>query len=186
VTVSPPPRASGAREFGGYITLTPDDGSEVLRVPYLGYNGDYQAIQVLTLAGFPLLGRLTPNGFITQPGGGTFTLQGDDVPYVLIHLNHQSTNLKVEVFDANGKSVNFADDEDFLPRNQAATGFFAIPWDGTTVRRQGGRARALPNGLYTMKVSILKALGDPRNPAHFETAVIADSITIARPVPTTP
>jgi minor extracellular serine protease Vpr len=185
VTVTPPAQATGARLFGGYITLTPDNDGQVLRVPYMGHNGDYQAIRVLTLAGFPLLGRLAPNGlFITQPGGGTYTMQGDDVPFILLHLNHQAANLKLEVFDANGKSVNFADDQDFVPRNQSATGFFAIPWDGTTVRRQGGRARAVPNGLYTIKVSILKALGDPRNEAHFETAVIADSITIARPAPT--
>jgi minor extracellular serine protease Vpr len=186
VTVTPPAQATGARLFGGYITLTPDDGTAVLRVPYMGYSGDYQAIRVLTLAGFPLLGRLTPNGFITQPGGGTFTMLGNDVPFILLHLNHQVANLKLEVFDANGNSVNFADDEDFLPRNQAVSGFFAVAWDGTTVKRQGGRVRTLPNGLYTMKLSILKALGDPRNPAHFETAVIADSITIARPAPTTP
>ena len=43
VTIAPP--SSGlARLFGGYITLTPDDDGPTLRVPYLGYNGDYQAI----------------------------------------------------------------------------------------------------------------------------------------------
>jgi len=189
VTVSPPPRASGAREFGGYITLTPDDGSEVLRVPYLGYNGDYQAIPVFTLAGFPLLARLTTNGFASLPLGGTFTLQGDDeVPYVLLHLNHQVANLKIEVFDATtGRSVGFADRENFLPRNSATNTFFAFAWDGTVVKRAGGTAHAVPNGAYTLDVSILKALGDPRNPAHFErwpgpaTDPRANVVVIARP-----
>jgi minor extracellular serine protease Vpr len=78
-------------------------------------------------------------------------MQGDDVPFILLHLNHQAANLKLEVFDANSVSVNFADDQDFVARNQSATGFFAIPWDGTTVRRQGGWARAVPNGVYTIK-----------------------------------
>jgi minor extracellular serine protease Vpr len=43
VTITPPLVDSGARVFGGYITFTPDDGGQVLRVPYTGYNGDYHA-----------------------------------------------------------------------------------------------------------------------------------------------
>ena len=33
--------------YGGYIVLTPAGGGQVLRVPYAGFKGDYQAIQVL-------------------------------------------------------------------------------------------------------------------------------------------
>jgi minor extracellular serine protease Vpr len=55
-TISPD---APARLFGGYITLTPDDDGPVLRVPYAGYNGDYQAITVLTPTplGLPLLAK---------------------------------------------------------------------------------------------------------------------------------
>jgi minor extracellular serine protease Vpr len=185
VTITPPLRATGARVFGGYITLTPDDGGRVLRVPYIGYNGDYQAIPVFTLAGFPLLASLTPMGFVPQPAGASFSLQGDDVPFVLVHLDHQVANLTIEVFDvATGRSLAFADDEDFLPRNSAANTFFAVAWDGTTMRRAGGRARPVPNGTYRLELSVLKALGDPRNPAHFERWT-SPNITIARPTTTT-
>jgi len=181
VTITPPPQADGARLFGGYITLTPSDGGQVLRVPYTGYNGDYQAIQVFTLAGFPLLAKLTPTGFVPQPGGALFTLNGDDVPFVLLHLNHQVANLKMEVIDvATNKSLNFADDEDFLIRNSAANTFFAFAWDGTTMKRAGGRTRAVPNGTYRIDLSVLKALGDPRNPAHFE-RWSSPNIVITRP-----
>src|SRR4030095_11815644 len=142
VTITPPPEVTGARVFGGYITLTPDDGGQVLSVPYLGYNGDYQAIQVFTLAGFPLLASQTPTGFVPQPNGASFSLQGDDVPFVLLHLNHQVANLKVEVIDTvTNRSMGFADDEDFLPRNSAANTFFALPWDGTTMKRAGGERK---------------------------------------------
>ena len=57
----------------------------VLRVPYAGYNGDYQAIQVLTPtpAGFPWLAKLVGTSLFNQPNGATFTLQGDDVPFIL-------------------------------------------------------------------------------------------------------
>ncbi len=185
VTITPPPQADGGRVFGGYITLTPSDGGQVLRVPYTGYNGDYQAIPVFTLAGFPLLAKLTAAGFVPQPPtGALFTLVGDDVPFILLHLNHQVANLKVEVIDVTtGKSLNFADDEDFLPRNTAANSFFAVSWDGTTMRRPGGKTRAVPNGTYRLELSVLKALGDPRNPAHFE-RWSSPNITIARPAPT--
>ena len=176
-----PPASAATRLFGGYITLTPDDGGPVLRVPYLGYNGDYQAIPVMTLAGFPALAALTPTGLGLLPNGGTFTLEGSDVPFILLHLNHQVQNLKLEVFDAaTGESLRLADDENFLPRNSTATSLFLFAWDGTTARRQNGRRRDVPNGTYRLELTVLKALGDPRNPAHVEKWT-SPNITIARP-----
>jgi hypothetical protein len=94
-------------------------------------------------------------------------------------------NLKLEVIDvATGQSLNFADDENFLPRNSSAGSFFTFAWDGTTTKRAGAKPRAVPNGTYRIDLSILKALGDPRNPAHFE-RWSSPNITIARPTPAT-
>ena len=183
VTITPPPRQSGARLFGGYITFTPDDGSAVARVPYIGYNGDYQEIQVLTLTGFPALAKLTPGGFVLQPNGALFTMQGTDLPYFLLHLNHQVANLKFEVVDvATDRSLNFADDENFVSRNSTAGSLFLFGWDGTTMRRPGGKVRTVPNGTYRLELSVLKALGDPRNPDHYE-RWSSPNVTIARPSP---
>jgi minor extracellular serine protease Vpr len=191
VRITPPASTSTVRLFGGYITLTPSDGGAVLRVPYLGYTGDYQAIPVFTLPGFPVLAKFSATsstGFAVLPVGGSFTLQGADVPYVLLHLNHQVANLAIRVFDrTNGRFVGFADNENFVQRNSQATTFFAIPWDGTVVQAAGGTPAPLPNGAYKLEMSVLKALGDPRNPAHFErwpTAANvegANFVTIARP-----
>ncbi len=185
VTITPPASAL-AKVFGGYLVLTPDDDSPILRVPYTGYNGDYQEIPVFTLAGFPLLAKLVGSSFVPQPPpGATFTMVGNDVPFVLLHLNHQVANLKMEVFDvATNRSLNFADDEDFIGRNSATNTFFAFAWDGTTTKRAGGRVRTVPDGTYRIELSILKALGDPRNPAHFERWT-SPNITIARPAPAT-
>jgi minor extracellular serine protease Vpr len=184
VTITPPGAASSARVFGGYIVLTPDDDdAPTLRVPYTGYNGDYQLIPVLTGTTFPLLASLnqTTGALTPLPAGGTFTLQNGDIPFFLVHFDHGVTTLKLEVFDvATGKSLNFADDENWVPRNSTATSFFAIPWDGTTVKRPNGRAKAVPNGTYRVELSILKALGDPRNPAHFERRTFPN-VVIARP-----
>jgi hypothetical protein len=181
VRIAPPP--DGARLFGGYITFTPADGGPVLRVPYAGYNGDYQQIVALTPtpAGFPWLAKVSGTSLVNQPTGAAFTLQGTDVPFILLHLDHQPRTLKMEVFDLQtNQSVGFADIEQFLQRNTTATSIFAFPWDGTVVKREGGPARAIQNGSYRIELSVLKALGDPNNPAHVERWTSPD-IVIIRP-----
>ena len=184
VTITPPAQVDPGRLIGGYITLTPDDGGPVLRVPYTAYNGDYQAIVALTPtpAGFPWLAKIGSNGQLAnQPGGAIFTMVGGDVPFIAFHLDHQVATFKLEVFDVTtGRSLNFADQEDFVIRNSTPTGFFVFAWDGTTMKRPGGKTNALPNGTYRIELSVLKALGDPRNPAHVE-RWSSPNITIARP-----
>ena len=66
----------------------------------------------------------------------------------------------------------------YLPRNSAATSFFAFAWDDTTVA--GKKTYVVPNGADVIKVSVLKALGDEANPAHWETFT-SPVVTIARP-----
>ena len=52
--------------YGGYIVLKPHGGGTDLRVPYVGFKGDYQSLPVLTGAGcsfpavFQLRARRTP------------------------------------------------------------------------------------------------------------------------------
>ena len=177
------PAVTEARLFGGYVTLTPDDGSPTLRVPYAGYNGDYQAITALTSAGygFPWLTYLSGGYFNQVSGAWTYTMVGDDVPYILLHLDHQVRTLRMEVIDlATGESRHFALDQDYMGRSSTATGFFAFPWDGTTFRWDGGHTRAVPNGSYQIVVTALKALGNPHDPADTETWT-SPTIVIARP-----
>jgi minor extracellular serine protease Vpr len=118
---------------------------------------------------------------VPLPVGGTFTLVGNDLPFILLHLNHQVTNLKVEVFDvATGQSLNLAEDDDFVQRNSAPNSFFPLAWDGTTFRKPGHKVKGVPNGTYRLELSVLKALGNPNNPDHFERWT-SPNITIARP-----
>ncbi len=183
VTITPPAADPATRLFGGYIVFTPDDGSGVLRVPYGGYNGDYQAIVAVTPtpAGFPWLAKIVGPNLVNQPGGATYTLVGDDVPFLLLHLDHQVRTLKLDVIDvATGESAGFADIEEFLPRNSTATSFFAFTWDGTVMHRPGGMLRPVADGAYRIELSVLKALGDPDNPAHTEHWT-SPNITIDRP-----
>jgi subtilisin family serine protease len=169
-------------QYGGWVVLTPQGGGTALRVPYAGFKGDYQSIQVLvpTASGFPLLAKRTATGFLPQPAtGATYTLQSGDIPYVLVHLEHQSRELRMEIFDADtGKAWHRAFSQNYVGRNNSATGAFALAWDGSTFN--GSKTLQVPNGRYVIKMTVIKALGDEANPAHVETWT-SPVITIARP-----
>jgi minor extracellular serine protease Vpr len=181
VTITANPGLADRSLYGGYIVFTPQGGGQTYRVPYAGFKGDYQSIQALvpTSSGFPWLAKRMGTSFVNQPGGATFTFAGGDIPYFLVHLDHQVRRLRMEVFDAgSGRAWHRAADFQYVGRNSTATSFFALPWDGTTVA--GRKTYTVPNGGYVVKISVLKALGDDSNPAHWETWT-SPVITIARP-----
>ncbi|HUE84614.1 MAG TPA: S8 family serine peptidase [Vicinamibacterales bacterium] len=167
--------------YGGYLVFTPQDGGAPYRVPYSGFKGDYQSIQVLapTPNGFPWLAKLVGTSLVKQADGATFTMQGGDVPRILFHLDHQSRRLRLEVNEAGtGRSWHRVVDLQYLTRNTSPTGFFSIAWDGDTFA--GRKTFTVPNGTYEVTLSVLKALGDDSNPAHVETWT-SPSFVIARP-----
>ena len=74
-------------------------------------------------------------------------------------------------------------DDEYVGRNSTPGGFFSFTWDGKTFSgkgKNGSQWYTVPNGQYVVKVSVLKALGDENNPAHWETWT-SNVITIARP-----
>jgi minor extracellular serine protease Vpr len=181
VTVTPNSALADRSLYGGYIVVTPEGGGQPVQVPFAGFKGDYQSIQVLapTPAGYPWLAKTVGTTFANQPAGATFTFVGTDVPNILLHLDHQARRLRFDVIDAiTGRAWHRAVDDQYDPRNSSATGFFTVPWDGVTVA--GKRQYTVPNGQYVIVVSVLKALGDDTNPAHWETWT-SPVITIARP-----
>jgi minor extracellular serine protease Vpr len=181
VTISANPGLPDGSQYGGYIVLTEQDSGDIYRVPYAGFKGDYQAIVALTPTPFefPWLASLS-EGFLTnQPDGATYSMVDDDIPYILIHLDHQVRRLRMEVRDANtGKAWHRALDIDYVGRNSTSTSFFALPWDGTTVN--GKKVNTVPDGQYVIVLSVEKALGDGNNPAHVETWT-SPVITVDRP-----
>ncbi len=185
--------------YGGYVVLTPRGGGVTLRVPYVGFFGDYQSLPVLTAAncGLPAVfqvragsGDACLGAGISRLGtaGATFTLRGSDFPILLFHLNHQVRKLNIQVFKADGSAVhpvfNYVTQQEFLGRNSTAITFFEFDWDGTRSQDSGGgngdHRKAVPNGRYILKLSVLKALGDASNSADWETFT-TPPITLARP-----
>jgi minor extracellular serine protease Vpr len=121
-------------------------------------------------------------------GGASFTLRGSDFPIMLFHLNHQARRLNVRIYKADGSPVhpvfNYATQLEYLGRNSTAASFFEFDWDGTRSHDSGGgngdHRKAVPNGTYVLKLSVLKALGDAGNAADWETFT-SPPITLARP-----
>jgi len=160
-------------QYGGYIIFTPQGGGQVYRVPFAGFVGDYQGIQVLTAgpvstAPMPWLALLYSGSYykLTDPTDWTFTMQGSDIPYFLVHFEHQSRLFRVEIYGQNGKAWHRAYNEEYMPRNSSSTGFFAFPFDGITFA--GNKTYTVPDGTYYAVLSVLKANGDASNPAHWE------------------
>ena len=185
--------------YGGYVVLTPRDGGVTLRVPYVGFFGDYQSLSVLTAAncGLPAVFQVRAGSVDAclgagiarlGAGGATFTLRGSDFPILLFHLNHQARKLNVQVFKADGSAVhpvfNYVTQQEFLGRNSTATTFFEFDWDGTRSHDSGGangdHRKVVPNGRYILKLSVLKALGNEGVSADWETFT-TPPITLARP-----
>lgn len=171
VTITANPGLPDKSQYGGYIKFTPTTPGQSYTVPYAGFKGDYQSIQVLapTAYGFPWLALLYGDSYyqLADPTDWTFTMVDGDMPYFLIHFDHQSRSLKMEVFSASGKSYHTFWKEEYLPRNALSTGFFAFPFDGYSYA--GKKTFQVPDGTYYVKVSILKANGDASIPADWET-----------------
>ena len=159
-------------QYGGWIVLTPRGGGSVKRVPFSGFVGDYQSIRVLapTANAFPWLAGVYQGqyyGPITGPADWWYSMIGEDIPTFLVHFDHQSRLIQAEIYDAaTGKRLGEAFSIDYLTRNSTATGFFALPWDGTLPR--GKTTVAMPSGFYVARLSVLKALGHPFVEADWE------------------
>ena len=161
-------------QYGGYIVFTPQGGGQAYSVPFAGFVGDYQGIQVLTAgpvaaSPMPWLALLYNGSYyqVTDPTDWTFSMQGSDIPYFLVHLEHQSRTFRMEIFSQTGKAWFRAYNEEYMPRNSSSTGFYAFPFDGTTFA--GNKLYTVPDGTYYAVISILKANGNSSNPADWET-----------------
>ena len=166
-----PPTGPGLSTYGGYIAFTPQGGGQEYRVPYAGFDGDYQAVRVLDANPFGL-------PFVINPAP-SYTMVGGDIPDFWVNFGHQVRKFRMEVFDANtGKAWHRAYDLDYVGRNSAANFITSFPWDGMTMN--GNKTNVVPDGDYVVVISVLKALGDSENPAHWETWT-SPAFTIDRP-----
>ncbi|HEX2036553.1 MAG TPA: S8 family serine peptidase [Chloroflexota bacterium] len=206
VTIAPNPALPDGSLYGGYLVLTPRGGGQVYRVPYAGFKGDYQAIRVLTptACGFPWLAKAggaglcgasgAVDGFTNQPNGATYSLQGADVPLLLVHLDHAVRRIEAQIVDgATGRPIHptssLAFSLEYFPRNRGPATFYALVWDGTRLRSAGPAASQaeeaapavpVPDGQYRLVLRVVKALGEESQASHVETWR-SPLITLKRP-----
>jgi minor extracellular serine protease Vpr len=149
-------------QYGGYVVFTPQEGGQSYTVPFAGFVGDYQGITVYTFGPF-----LTDSALNILGDGVVFDMtDADNIPYFAVHLEHQVPTFKVQIFQLRGPYWFLAYDEAYFPRNSSAGSVFLFPFDGTTFR--GNTVYTVPDGRFYAVVSVLKANGDARNPAHWE------------------
>lgn len=181
VTFTPAAALATGSLFGGYVDVAPRGGGESQQVPYAGIVGNYQAIAALapTANGFPWLARRTGTTYTNQPSGASYTLVGTDVPFILIHLDHPASRIRLEVYKAvGGRSWHRALEIEDIARNTTATSFYALAWDGTT--SFGNRTITVPNGDYVVRLFVLKANGDEDIAGDWQSWT-SPVITLARP-----
>jgi minor extracellular serine protease Vpr len=199
VTITPPPNTGGAEVldkgvYGGSIVVAGE--GRTYGVPYAGFIGDYQSIQVLAslaascpLSPFPWIFKVggeticvaaTPTapavtiaGFTRQAEGATYNIEDrNDRPVILYHRAHQSRRLEIRAIDVATNQTYPVAAFDYLTRNATSTGLFSYTWDGKTLfTNPAGKVhrKGLPDGAYTLQIVVTKALAEPNNPAHIET-----------------
>ena len=159
--------------YGGYLVFTQQGGPSVLRVPYAGYKGDYQAMQVLTptASGYPWLALRSGTTYTNKPNGGAFTLQGADLPSVVVHYDHHAARVTIDAYEATTMKP-YGRVRDLRDVGQSstkidATAYSVYTWNGQVTLNK--KTSLIPNGKYVLKLRVLKALGHEANPAHWET-----------------
>jgi minor extracellular serine protease Vpr len=175
--------------YSGFIRFRVGTAT-VLRIPYVGFSGDYQSIVAIGNGGcnLPMLVKIgNPDtdkidcganpaikGLIGQPAGGTWNQPRSDPIVLLYHLDHQVATETVTLVDAatgapvtqGGRSA-ILESNSLLGRNSAPATFFAFVWDGTQAFTTGNgkvQRKAAPAGVYKLKFTITKAtaLNDTR------------------------
>ncbi len=175
--IAPNPGLVDRGIYGGYITVTPQGGGKAMNVPFAGFKGDYQSTVVMTPTAnnYPWLASLSGTTYSNCASGTcVFTMAGTDLMYGLVHFDHHARVFRLEALTADGTPLGVVEEYEYFGRSPNPNGFFSFAWDGTI------NGAPMPDGSYRLRATVLKALGDPGNPAHWETWT-SEPGTIARP-----
>ena len=203
LSVEPPTGVAGTL-YGGFILLS--GSGQRVNVPYLGMIGDFTDLPLFSrdVTTQPTLARVTSCGYAVGPdcvdaaavrtyiagGGAEFTLQGTDVPNVVLVFDYPPATLRIEALrvgadgslNALARGVAPHVDNGGLGRSPDG-GFTAWTWDGTyrtavtapytrpdgTVRADLSEALQVPDGTYRLRVTATRALATAGNPRDVET-----------------
>lgn len=175
--ISPDPELEelGA-QYGGYVVLTPTDESvEPISLPFYGFAGDYQSVNLLeeiTEGEDGGLGQLVAcEVFVGDEceGGGeyalvdpgtTFSLEPLDRPAAVWTLEHSAQEVTLRVFPADQAEARTGGG---IVRTDETVGLSAgielWSWDGRVLTDDRTGRVALPDGDYVFELTAVSALG---------------------------
>jgi minor extracellular serine protease Vpr len=167
VTITPPQGTQGDL-YGGYIRFSNDAGFPALRVPFMGYLGDYQADSLLpfNIYEFPWLAELSDDGFLYKMDAMTLNPLTGKQAYVLFNLARQASKVRLTArsVSSRGRPGYRVYDLRWVGRNASEAEFDYLTWDG-----RDAQGRMVPQGEYILEFEVLRPMGDARNPAHWDT-----------------
>ncbi|MFE6818652.1 S8 family serine peptidase [Streptomyces sp. NPDC057677] len=187
VIVRQPVGAVEGTVFGGWVEFVPADGRQpVLRVPYQGVSGDFDAVSAINPT-FSAINTTLDNPAL-RPAVGNF---GKNLPLTIDLANNDTSDdiasvmlshgfpllerLRLQVTDARGRVVATPYDQAWLTRNSGAgTGVGFHTWDATL--DDGSPA---PAGSYRLRLVFDKALGDRDHAPGTETWT-SPEVTVVR------
>ena len=183
VAISAPESGLPNHQYGGYVVLTPDDEDlETLRVPYAGYDGDYQDLPLFGYyAGVdefveqePRLSEIVYDdgevvGYDTVDPGHAFDIGEGDYPVVEAFFGHFPQEMRVHAAHQPSGREWLVMEDSYLPRSPTPEDYWPFPWPGVTQAGRSDNVRPVPSGTYTLRVEVLRTLGDPENENHWET-----------------
>jgi subtilisin family serine protease len=177
-----PPSAPAAAIYGGWVTFTAA-GATQLHVPFAGLVGDYQSVKTLAGDGLPSLAQVTPAGPDFAPGNPVYTMQGDDIPYVLLHLDYPADNLRIDIFRVGPRGLPTPIAPNYRswvrtgvvgkdPSETNALYYELYGFDGhyTTLGKKGTQF-PIRNGTYVITVTVTKALASGHSRSDYDTWV---------------
>lgn len=175
VRVTPNPGTPANAVYGTYLVfwpLAPVPGATPILVPAAGFAGDYQTLPVVNFEP-ELVVSFMGDLYFADPGW-EYTMRGEDVPYFAIGMAHAAQTMTVEIVPLAQRAwigPQPAFEAELVRRNNPG---------GLSVYGFGDfDASGLPDGEYRFRVHLLRALGDPTNPAH-RVVVESPSFFIAR------
>jgi minor extracellular serine protease Vpr len=187
ITLTAPGYGLPNHQYGGYVTLTPtDEAGTALSVPYAGYDGDYA--DEMGLFGFwnwpgedpvfvevdPVLSEIVydEDGRVEDiapvEAGHVFNPRQGDYPVIDTFFGHFPRTMEVHAVNARSGQRVLAFQDEYLRRSPWVGETYAFAWDGTTPAGRSANTRTVPSGTYTLEMRVLRALGDPDNPDHWD------------------
>ena len=187
VTITAPYVGLANHQYGGYVTFTPVESTAAttLRVPYVGYAGDY--VDEMGLLGYwywgtgpddqpefvdvdPLLAVEVDDDYeIIEEDGHVFRTRDGEYPVVAPFFGHFPQEMELWAVDQRRGMRYLVAEEQYLPRSPGLIQRYLFEWDGTARAGASDKRRPVPSSTYTLEMKLLRAMGDAENPEHWET-----------------